>query len=55
LNWADSKALLKDYLIALDELIYRDEQHIIQKTIARNKYPEPENPLEFDLVLTSLS
>jgi hypothetical protein len=34
--------------------INKDEQHIIQNTIAKNKYPEPEKLLEFDLLLTSL-
>lgn len=33
----------------------REEQHIIQKTMARNKYPVFEKLLEFDLDLTSLS
>jgi hypothetical protein len=33
----------------------KDEQHIMQKTIARNKYPVLEKELELDLDLTSLN
>lgn len=32
----------------------REEQHIMQNIMARNRYPVPENELLFDLVLTSL-
>ena len=33
----------------------KDEQHIIQKTTAKNKYPAFEKELELDLDLTSLN
>jgi hypothetical protein len=32
----------------------REEQHIMQNMMARNRYPVPEKELLFDLVLTSL-
>ena len=43
------------FFIIEDGVIIIDEQHIIQNTIARKRYPDPENELELDLLLTSLS
>jgi hypothetical protein len=39
----------------LSGLTKRDEQHIIQKTTAKKRYPVFEKLLEFDLERTSLS
>ena len=38
----------------LEGVTMRDEQHIMQKTIAKNRYPVFEKLLELDLDLTSL-
>lgn len=46
---------MNEVLIKLVGLTKREEQHIIQKATAKNKYPEEEKELELDLFLISLN